>query len=65
MTVYVTGETAEIVDYRELMQHWLPIVFAFVLGFSFILLTVAFRSIVVAGEGDRCSTCSRSAPPTG
>ena len=46
--VYVTGETAEIVDYREMMESWLPIVFAFVLGFSFILLTVAFRSIVVA-----------------
>ena len=46
--VYVTGETAEIVDYRELMESWLPIVFAFVLGFSFILLTVAFRSIVVS-----------------
>ena len=45
--VYVTGETAEIVDYRELMERWLPIVFAFVLGLSFILLTVAFRSIVV------------------
>jgi RND superfamily putative drug exporter len=44
---YVTGETAEIVDYNELMSTWLPIVFAFVLGLSFILLTIAFRSIVV------------------
>ena len=43
----MTGETAEIVDYNELMSTWLPIVFAFVLGLSFILLTVAFRSIVV------------------
>ena len=48
--VYVTGETAEILDYRELMDGWLPIVFAFVLGFSFILLTVAFRSIVVPAK---------------
>jgi uncharacterized membrane protein YdfJ with MMPL/SSD domain len=48
--VYVTGETAEIVDYRELMQKWLPIVFTFVLGFSFILLLVAFRSIVVPAK---------------
>ena len=47
---YVTGETAEIVDYRELMEHWLPIVFAFVLGLSFILLTVAFRSLVVPAK---------------
>ena len=44
---YVTGETAEIVDYRELMESWLPVVFAFVLGLSFVLLTVAFRSLVV------------------
>ena len=50
VAVYVTGETAEIVDYRELMDQWLPIVFAFVLGFSFILLTVAFRSIVVPAK---------------
>ena len=47
---YVTGETAEIVDYNELMERWLPIVFLFVLGFSFILLTVAFRSIVVPAK---------------
>ena len=50
VNVYVTGETAEILDYRELMEDWLPIVFAFVLGFSFILLTVAFRSIVVPAK---------------
>jgi RND superfamily putative drug exporter len=47
---YVTGETAEIVDYRELMKRWLPIVFAFVLGLSFVLLTVAFRSVVVPAK---------------
>ena len=47
LDVFVTGETAEIVDYNELMSTWLPIVFVFVLGFSFILLTIAFRSIVV------------------
>ena len=50
VAVYVTGETAEIVDYRELMEQWLPLVFAFVLGFSFILLMVAFRSIVVPAK---------------
>jgi putative drug exporter of the RND superfamily len=48
--VYVTGETAEIVDYRELMERWLPIVFVFVLGFSFVLLTIAFRSVVVPAK---------------
>ncbi len=47
---FVTGETAEIVDYRELMERWLPIVFLFVLALSFILLTVAFRSIVVPAK---------------
>jgi len=43
----VTGESAENVDYFELIGSWLPIVFAFVLGLSFILLTIAFRSVVV------------------
>ena len=32
------------------MDNWLPLVFAFVLGLSFILLTIAFRSIVVAAK---------------
>jgi len=50
VTTYVTGETAEIVDYREVMKRWLPIVFVFVLGLSFILLTLAFRSIVVPAK---------------
>ena len=45
--VYVTGETAEVIDYRELASTWLPIVFVFVLGLSFVLLLVAFRSIAV------------------
>jgi RND superfamily putative drug exporter len=49
-SVYVTGETAEILDYRELMSAWLPLVFAFVLGLSFVLLTVAFRSLVVPAK---------------
>jgi uncharacterized membrane protein YdfJ with MMPL/SSD domain len=45
--VLVTGETAEIIDYFAMIDRWLPIVFAFVLGLSFILLTIAFRSLVV------------------
>jgi RND superfamily putative drug exporter len=45
--VLVTGETAETIDYRELTATWLPVVFAFVLGLSFVLLTVAFRSVVM------------------
>jgi RND superfamily putative drug exporter len=47
-TVLVAGETAEVLDYRALTDRWLPIVFAFVLGLSFVLLTLAFRSIVLA-----------------
>ena len=46
-TVLVGGTTAENVDYFDIVGSWLPIVFAFVLGLSFILLTVAFRSIVI------------------
>ena len=45
--VLVTGETAEVLDYRKLTDRWLPIVFVFVLGLSFVLLTVAFRTIVL------------------
>ena len=44
----VGGDTADNVDFIDAMNDWLPIVFAFVLGFSFVLLTVVFRSIVIA-----------------
>ncbi|MGH3041504.1 MAG: MMPL family transporter [Gaiellaceae bacterium] len=44
---YVGGSTAEDIDYYDVMDSWLPIVFVFVLGLSFVLLTIAFRSIVV------------------
>ncbi len=47
-TVLVTGTTAENIDYYDVMGHWLPIVLVFVLGLSFVLLTLAFRSVVVA-----------------
>jgi uncharacterized membrane protein YdfJ with MMPL/SSD domain len=45
--VYVGGDTAEELDYHETVEFWLPVVIVFVLGLSFILLTIAFRSIVV------------------
>ena len=35
------------------MDTWLPRVFAFVLGLSFILLAIAFRSIVVRRRSSR------------
>jgi len=47
--VLVTGTTAENVDYFDVMGRWLPLVLVFVLGLSFVLLTVAFRSVVIAG----------------
>jgi uncharacterized membrane protein YdfJ with MMPL/SSD domain len=46
--VLVTGDTAESIDESDTLSDWLPIIFAFVLGLSFVLLTVAFRSLVVA-----------------
>jgi uncharacterized membrane protein YdfJ with MMPL/SSD domain len=47
LEILVTGGTAEIVDFNRTTDAYTPIVFAFVLGLSFLLLTVAFRSIVV------------------
>jgi RND superfamily putative drug exporter len=44
----VGGKTAENVDYFDAVTNPAPIVFAFVLGLSLILLTIAFRSVVVA-----------------
>jgi RND superfamily putative drug exporter len=46
--VYVGGITAENVDYFDAVTNPTPYVLIFVLGLSFILLTLAFRSIVVA-----------------
>ena len=46
-TVLVTGESAEEIDYTALMRFWLPLIIAFVLVLSFVLLTLAFRSIVL------------------
>ena len=48
--VLVAGDTAESIDESDTMSRWLPIVFAFVLGLSFVLLTIAFRSLVVAAK---------------
>jgi RND superfamily putative drug exporter len=45
--VYVGGNTAANVDFNDLAKNWTPIVFAFVLSLSFVLLTVVFRSLVV------------------
>ncbi|HEY2355332.1 MAG TPA: MMPL family transporter [Gaiellaceae bacterium] len=46
--VYVGGVTSENIDYFDAVSAPTPYVLIFVLGLSFILLTVAFRSIVIA-----------------
>jgi RND superfamily putative drug exporter len=46
--VYVGGDTAEDIDYFDSVSDPAPIVFAFVLGLTFVLLTIVFRSIVIA-----------------
>jgi RND superfamily putative drug exporter len=46
-TALVTGETAALVDFAQVNDTYTPIVIAFVLGLSFVFLTVAFRSIVI------------------
>jgi putative drug exporter of the RND superfamily len=46
-TVLVGGDTAFNKDFFDLTDVYTPIVFVFVLGLSFLLLTVVFRSIVV------------------
>jgi uncharacterized membrane protein YdfJ with MMPL/SSD domain len=45
--VLVSGTSAEALDAATIINDWLPIVFVFVLGLSFIMLMVAFRSLVV------------------
>ncbi|MDE2670114.1 MAG: MMPL family transporter [Chloroflexota bacterium] len=45
--VYVAGESAFSKDFFSMVESATPWVFAFVLGMSFVLLMVAFRSIVV------------------
>lgn len=48
--VYVTGLTALNLDYANLIDTWLPIVIAFVLSLSFLLLLLVFRSVVLPLE---------------
>ncbi len=46
-TVYVGGLTAEVADFYGIVRVYTPIVFAFVLGLSFLILMMVFRSIVI------------------
>lgn len=45
--VYVTGTTAMNQDFFDAVDEITPLVFAFVLGLSFVLLMLVFRSIIV------------------
>jgi uncharacterized membrane protein YdfJ with MMPL/SSD domain len=45
--VFVGGDTAVELEYHDTMDRWLLRVFGFVLALSFLLLTIAFRSLVV------------------
>ncbi len=46
--VGVTGNTAYVVDFGAVMRSHLPLVMAFVLGLTFLMLVIAFRSVVIA-----------------
>ncbi len=44
---YVTGDAAFTVDVLQVYTNGVPVIFAFVLGLSFLLMLVAFHSIVI------------------
>jgi uncharacterized membrane protein YdfJ with MMPL/SSD domain len=44
----VGGTTSENIDYFDAVTDPTPLVFTFVLGLSFVLLTIAFRSVAIA-----------------
>ena len=46
--VYVAGDAAYVMDYANWYGSQMPLVIVFVLGMSFLLLLVAFHSIVIA-----------------
>jgi RND superfamily putative drug exporter len=48
--VLVTGAPAFNSDFEAVVRDYTPIVFAFVLGLSFVLLMLAFRSIIVPAK---------------
>ena len=48
-TADVTGNTAVDRDFNDQLSSRLPLVFAFVLGLTFLLMLMSFRSVAVAG----------------
>jgi putative drug exporter of the RND superfamily len=49
-SVYVTGQTAGNLDYIDIVNQYFPWVVAVVLALSFVLLLVAFRSVVIPAK---------------
>ncbi len=47
VATYVTGAAAGTADYVSIIDGRTPVIFAFVLGLSFLLLMVVFRSLIV------------------
>jgi RND superfamily putative drug exporter len=47
-TVYVAGTTARYIDIADRISDRLPLFFGIVIGVSFVLLTMVFRSLVIA-----------------
>ena len=46
--VLVTGDTAFMVDFNDTTSTYTPFIFAYVLALSFIILLLAFRSVVIS-----------------
>jgi len=46
--VLVTGDTAFMVDFNETTNTYTPFIFAYVLTLSFVILILAFRSVVIS-----------------
>jgi len=47
VTALVGGDTAASIDYVDVLNARTPVIFAFVLGLSFVFLMIVFRSVVV------------------
>jgi len=60
--VLVGGDTATVKDFFDISAQYTPIIILLVLGLSFILLTVVFRSIVVPLKNVSCLSAMSSVP---
>jgi RND superfamily putative drug exporter len=58
---YVTGNTANALDVTQIYLDAIPLVFAFVLGLSFLLLLVVFHSLVIPAKAITLNLLSTAA----